>query len=47
MYNLVFNPNLTSDDVFGMWYIGSHIKRARDRKFRHLEKFQKGYKRKK
>lgn len=36
-----------NDDDFGNWYIGTNKRRKRDKLFRHLEKFEKGYRRKK
>lgn len=33
-------------EEFGKWYIGTNLRRKRERKFRHLEKFEKGYRRK-
>lgn len=42
----VYNPYLMSDDVFGRWYSYSNLRRKRNRQFRHLEKYEKGYRRK-
>lgn len=48
MYNpYMFNPYLMSDDVFGLFYNSSHIRKKRNILFRHLEKHEKGYRRKK
>jgi len=33
-------------EEFGKWYIGTNLRRKRERQFRHLEKFEKGYRRK-
>lgn len=39
------SPVITKEE-YGKWYIGSKIRRKRERQFRHLEKFEKGYRRK-
>lgn len=44
---MMLQSNIITREEFGKWYIGSKVRRKRNKLFRHLEKFEKGYRRKK